>query len=422
MADAARWLARHLERIGFDHAAIRPTAGHAVVTADWLHAPGAPTLLVYAHYDVQPPDPVAAWRSPPFVLTQRDDRLYGRGVSDDKGPMLVALTALAALIATGTLGVNVRLLLEGEEEIGSASLDDFVAANPDLLAADWVLSADGARWRPDLPTLIVGSRGICALEVTVRGAAKDLHSGRHGGMVPNPIQALARLLAGLHDADGRVAVPGFWDTVRPVTETARRELAAIPFDAAAYAASVGLREPAAVDRGSALERNWLLPTLELNGIFGGYAGPGGKTVIPASAGAKITCRLVPDQDPHSIARLIAADLRARASPDVSVEAAIQPGQAHPYAIDPSHPGLSLASDVLADLAGAPPLRVRMGATLPICGIFRRRLGLDTVAFSFATSDEDYHAPNEFFRLSSWREGSRAWVAYFERAARLPGER
>jgi acetylornithine deacetylase/succinyl-diaminopimelate desuccinylase-like protein len=417
MGQAADWLVRHLRSLGFDHVATRATGGHPVVTADWLHAPpGAPTLLVYGHYDVQPPDPLDLWASPPFVPTERDGRLYARGVSDDKGPVLVALTAAAALIATGTLRVNLRLLLEGEEEVGSANLDPFVTAHAGELAADWVLSADGARWRADLPTLIVATRGICALEVTVRGAAKDLHSGRHGGMAPNPIQHLARLLAGLHDETGRVAVPGFYDRARPVTAEQRAQLAAIPFDEAAYAQSIGLNRAAGQPGTSALERNWLLPTLELNGITGGYAGPGGKTVIPAAASAKLTCRLVADQEPEEIAHLIAQDLRRRAADDVSVDVAIQPGHAHPSAIDPDHPGLVLAGRVLDELYGVAPLHTRMGATLPICGIFRRRLGLDTVAFSFATSDEDYHAPNEFFRLSSWDEGLRGWVDYLTRVS------
>jgi acetylornithine deacetylase/succinyl-diaminopimelate desuccinylase-like protein len=413
MQEAAAFLARHLTAIGLEHTTIRATDGHPVVIADWLHAPGAPTLLVYAHYDVQPPDPVAEWHTPPFTPTIRDDRLYARGAADDKGPMMVALTAIAARLATGTLPVNLRLLIEGEEECGSAHLDAFVAANPELLQADWVVSADGARWRVDLPTSTIASRGMCALEVVVTGAARDLHSGRYGGMVANPIAALARLLAGLHDADGHIAVPGFLERVRPV---APETLDAIPFDEAAQAAALGA--PALVGEAgfSALARNWLRPTLELNGIWGGYAGPGRKTVIPATAGAKITCRLVPDQDPVEIADLVAADLRRRAPPGTSVQVTIHEGRAYPYVTAPDHVGLALAEQVITELEGRQPLRVRMGATLPVCEIFRRRLGLDTILFSFATADEDYHAPNEFFRLSSWRQGVRAWAILLGRAA------
>ncbi len=411
MADAASFLASHLTAIGLDHATVRPTDGHAVVTADWLHAPGAPTLLVYAHYDVQPPDPVALWASPPFTATIRDDRLYARGASDDKGPMMVALTAIAARIATGTLAVNLKLLIEGEEECGSRNLDAFVAANADRLAADWVLSADGARWRADLPTTTVASRGLCALEVTVKGAGRDLHSGRYGGMVANPVAVLARLLAGLHDETGAIAVPGFLDGVSPATS-----LGAVPFDEAAQAEALGATMLTGEAGYSALQRNWLRPTLEFNGIWGGYAGPGSKTVIPAIAGAKITCRLVPGQDPARVAGLIAADLRHRTPPGVTVDVTIEDHEAMPYAIPGGHAGLALAEAVVAEIEGRVPLRVRMGATLPMCDILRRRLGIDTVMFSFSTADEDYHAPNEFFRLSSWRTGLRAWITLLGRAA------
>lgn len=415
MADAAAFLVRHLTAIGLEHTSIRPTGGHPVVTADWLHAPNSPTLLVYAHYDVQPPDPVAAWHTPPFTPTIRDDRLYARGAADDKGPMMVALTAIAARIATGTMPVNLRLLIEGEEECGSAHLDGFVAEHADELQADWVLSADGARWRVDLPTTTVAGRGLCALEVVVTGAVRDLHSGRYGGMVANPIAALARLLAGLHDADGHIDVPGFMDRVRPVAPAALND---IPFDEAAQAAALGAPALAGEAGYSALARNWLRPTLEFNGIWGGYTGLGSKTVIPARAGAKITCRLVPDQLPAEIAALIAADLRRRTPPGTVVEATVLGGEAFPFAVPENHPALALVEEVVRDTEGRAPLRVRMGATLPVCAILRRRLGLDTILFSFATADEDYHAPNEFFRLSSWRQGLRAWTVLLSRAGQV----
>ena len=416
IAEAARFVADHLTAIGLDHVAICNTGGHPAVMADWLHAPGAPTLLIYGHYDVQPPDPLDAWRTPPFQPTERDGRLYARGVSDDKGPVMVALTAIAALIATGTLRVNLRLLLEGEEEIGSRHLDSFVAANAAALKADWVLSADGAMWRADLPSVTVASRGICALEVTVTGPAKDLHSGRHGGMVVNPLTAMVRLLAGLHDANGAVAVPGFLDRVRPVSAATRAAMVAIPFDEAAYRAVVGAPALGGEAGYSILERNWLRPTLELNGLSGGYTGSGRKTVIPSTAHAKITCRLVPNQDPREIAALIAADLQRRCPEGVTVSAEIHPGLAWPYAARDDHPGLAVADGVLAGLYGQTPLRVRMGATIPIGEIFQRHLGIDTIFFSFSTADEDFHAPNEFFRLSRWEDGLRAWVAYLDRAA------
>jgi acetylornithine deacetylase/succinyl-diaminopimelate desuccinylase-like protein len=421
VARAAAFLCERLTASGLEHAAVRPTEGHPVVTADWLHAPGAPTLLVYGHYDVQPPDPVAAWASPPFSATVRDGRLYGRGVSDDKGPLLVALTAFEALLAaTGRLPVNVKFLVEGEEEMGSANLEPFVAAHAEELRADFVLSADGAMWRADLPTVTVASRGLCALDVTVRGAGKDLHSGRYGGIVANPIQALARLLASLHREDGGVAVEGFYDRVRPLSNAARAEIGAIPFDEAAFLRGLGAPGGAGEAGFSLLERNWVRPTLEFNGISGGYAGAGGKTVIPASAGAKISCRLVPDQDPHAILDAIERHLQAHCPPGVTVETHRHAGVSQPYAIAEDHPALRRAIDVLTELYGQTARPVRMGASIPIGEIFARRLGIDTVFFSFSTADEDYHAPNEFFRLARVWEGIAAWVAFLERTGREHG--
>lgn len=422
IAEAAAFLARRLGDAGLEHAAVRATEGHPVVTADWLHAPGAPTLLVYGHYDVQPPDPAEAWTSPPFIATIRNERVYARGVSDDKGPLTVAITAIEALLAaTGKLPVNIKVLVEGEEEMGSANLEPFVVAHADELRADFVLSADGAMWRADLPTVTVASRGLCALDVTVRGAAKDLHSGRYGGAVANPIQALARLLASLHRDDGAVAIEGFYDRVRLLSHSARADIAAIPFDEAAYLASIGGMPGAGEAGWSLLERNWVRPTLEFNGIAGGYAGAGRKTVIPATATAKISCRLVPDQDPRAILDLIARHLERHCPPGVSLAIDRHKGVSYPSMIAEDHPGLGLAMQVLAELYGQTARPVRMGASIPIGEIFARCLGIDTVFFSFSTADEDYHAPNEFFRLARLWEGVRAWIMYLERVERTASD-
>jgi acetylornithine deacetylase/succinyl-diaminopimelate desuccinylase-like protein len=412
MARGAAFVAEEMRGSGLEHVALRETGGHPVVTGDWLHAPGAPTILIYGHYDVQPPDPVEKWLSHPFEPVLRDGRLYGRGASDDKGPVIVALSAIAAFLRTaGRLPVNVKLLIEGEEEIGSAHLDAFVAAQAADLAADFVLSADGATWRVDLPTVAVASRGICALEVTVTGAAKDLHSGRHGGSAPNPLQAISRLLAGLHDEQGAVAVEGFYETVLPPSAEERRAMTDIPFDEAGYLASIGARESVGEAGWTMLERNWLRPTLELNGIWGGYSGPGSKTVIPSEAHAKITCRLVPDQEPGAILDCIERHLRRSCPKGVALAVTREPGGAFPVAVAADHPGLRLAMRVLEETYGRAALPVRMGATVPIGGIFKQRLGIDTVFFSFATSDEDYHAPNEFFRVARLRDGVAAWIRY-----------
>jgi acetylornithine deacetylase/succinyl-diaminopimelate desuccinylase-like protein len=420
MARGATFLAEHMTSCGLENVAICPTAGHPVVMADWLHAPGQPTILIYGHYDVQPPDPIEKWHGKPFEPEFRDGRLYGRGASDDKGPVIVALSAIAAFLqSTGTLPVNVKLLIEGEEEIGSAHLDAFVADHAAALAADFVLSADGATWRVDQPTVAIASRGICALELTVMGAHKDLHSGRHGGAVANPLQALSRLLAGLHDDKGAVAVEGFYQSVHTPSAEERRALREVPFDEVAYLQSLGLQEGAGEAGWTTLERNWLRPTLELNGIWGGYSGPGSKTVIPSEAHAKITCRLVPDQEPSAVLDAIERHLHRHCPKGVSLAVKREEGGALPVAVAPAHLGVRLAMQVLEEIYHCPALPVRMGATIPIGGIFKHRLGIDTVFFSFATSDEDYHAPNEFFRVARLRDGVRAWIRYFSLLKQFP---
>jgi acetylornithine deacetylase/succinyl-diaminopimelate desuccinylase-like protein len=411
---AAGWVADRLRAAGLERVRAQPTAGHPVVTAEWLHAPGAPTLLVYGHYDVQPPDPLEAWASPPFEPAVRDGRIYGRGVSDDKGPVLIPIAvAEACLRTTGRLPVNLRFLIEGEEESSSPSLPAFLSDHAGELVADWVLSADGAMWRPDVPSVTVAGRGLVALEFSVLGAAKDLHSGRHGGSAPNPLHGLARLVASLHDEQGRVAVAGFYDDVRELDAATRAEIQGLAFDEAAYLAAIGARPGGGEAGFGLLERQWLRPTLDVNGLWGGYQGAGGKTVIPAAAHAKLSCRLVPDQDPAAIGAAIADHLRRRCPAGFRLEVAPPEDGARAYAIPADHPGLRLAERVLGEIYGRPALRVRMGATLPICDHFRRRLGQETVFFSFATADEDYHAPNEFFRLQRFEEGLRAWLRYWQ---------
>ena len=406
----SRFVAARLREAGLGDVEIHPTPGHPVVTAAWRGAPGRPTVLVYGHYDVQPPDPLSEWRSPPFAPEIRDGRLYARGAADDKGPMLIPIAVAEAFLRLeNALPVNMVFVFEGEEEVSSTHLAAFVQANKQRLAADFVLSADGAHWRTDLPSVITGSRGICALEVTVQGPGKDLHSGRHGGAVCNPVQALVQLLAGLHHPDGSVAVPGFYDGLDSVSPEERAAIAAIPFDEAAYLAEVGASEGAGEAGYTLLQRNWLRPTLEFNGISGGYSGPGKKTVIPSRASAKITCRLVPGQSPERIAALVCAHLEAHAPKGARVSARPEQGGARAYAVPGDHPALAASEDVLESVFGIRPVRVRMGATVPIGDIFREALGIDTVFFSFATADEDYHAPNEFFRLSSYAQGMTAWA-------------
>jgi acetylornithine deacetylase/succinyl-diaminopimelate desuccinylase-like protein len=375
-------------------------------------------VLIYGHYDVQPEDPLEQWASPPFRPTLRDGRLYARGASDDKGPMLIPIKVAEAFFAIqGRLPINVKFMIEGEEEIGSRHLEAFVAQHKDLLAADVVISADGAMWRIDEPSLTVANRGLAGLELTLKGPGKDLHSGRHGGSVANPLHAMARLIASLHQPDGRVAVAGFYDRVLALSPAERAEIAALPFDEAAYLAQVGASAAVGEPGYTTLERQWTRPTLEVNGMWGGYQGPGGKTIVPSEAHAKITCRLVPDQDPDEIVRMVRHHLEAHVPPGTRLT--ILPGgeRSRSASIRRDHKVLKAAEAALTDTYGKAPLIVRMGGTLPVAEIFQRLMGLDTVYFSFSTGDEDFHAPNEFFRVHRLHEGLAAWARLWERLGR-----
>ncbi len=414
MKAAGKWVADQLAAAGPFSVRTIATKGNPVVYGEWLGAPGKPTVLVYGHYDVQPADPIEKWHSPPFAPAVRDGKLYARGVSDDKGPMLIPIkVAEAYLAAAGALPVNVKFMFEGEEEIGSPSLDAFIRDHKKLLAADVVLSADGAMWRIDEPSLTISSRGLAGLEITLTAASKDLHSGRHGGSVANPLHAMAQLIAGLHEPNGRVAVAGFYDRVVELTPAERAELAALPFDEAKYLNQVGAPAAFGEPGYSTFERQWTRPTLEVNGMWGGYQGPGGKTVIPSEAHAKLTCRLVPHQDPEEIVALVSRHLEAHVP--LGTRLAVRPGDhgARAAHIDADHFALRAAGEALRAVYGVKPLVVRMGGTVLISELFQRHMGLDTVFFSFSTADEDYHAPNEFFRVHRLHEGLEAWARVWE---------
>lgn len=418
---AAGWVAAELAAAGPLAARTIPTAGNPVVYGEWLGAPGRPTILVYGHYDVQPPDPIERWHSPPWTPTVRDGRLYARGVSDDKGPMLIPIAVAEAFFATaGCLPVNVKFMFEGEEEIGSRHLDVFVRQHAALLAADVVISADGAMWRISEPSLTVSSRGLCGLELTLTAAAKDLHSGRHGGGVANPLHAMAELIASLHDSNGRVAVAGFYDDVRELSGAERAAMAALPYDEQAYLAQVGAPSAFGEPGYTTLERQWTRPTLEVNGLWGGYQGPGQKTVIPREAHAKITCRLVSDQDPVQVAGRVARHLEAHVPPGTRLSLSLAEYGSRAAHIRSDHFALTAAAAALQATYGVRPLVVRMGGTVPIAELFQRHMGLDTVFFSFSTADEDFHAPNEFFRLHRLHEGLEAWARYWEILGKVRG--
>lgn len=396
VARAAEWVAARLSAAGLPDARVNGTPGHPVVTASWTDAPGAPTVLVYGHYDVQPPDPLERWDSPPFEPTERDGKLFARGVSDDKAPMLIPIRVAEAFLQTrGTLPLNVKFLFEGEEEVGSPHLVAFVREHAAQLRADFVLSADGGMWRADLPTLTVSACGLAALEFTVRGPGKDLHSGRHGGAVHNPLHAIARMIASLHGEDGRVSVEGFYDGVWPIPPDIRADTAALPFIDEAYLGDTDAPGTFGEPGYSTLERQWYRPTLELNGLWGGYTGEGSKTVLPSEAHAKITCRLVPGQDPAVVRGLIQTHLQRYTPAGVTVTFQKSEHGAPAYRIPPEHVGLRVAHEALRSVYGLDPLMVGMGGSIPICDTFRDALGMDTVFFSFAVGDENIHAPNEF---------------------------
>ncbi len=420
MAEAAALLEARLTRIGMGNVQRLSAGGHDSVYASWLGAPGKPTILVYGHYDVQPPDPLELWETPPFTPTIRDGRIHARGASDDKSPLWIAVSAIEAWLAvTGGLPINVKLLLEGEEEVGSRSLPAIMEAHRDLLAADVLVSADGGRWRPGTPTINTNSRGITALELTVRTAGTDLHSGRYGGPVGNAAMVLARLLATLHDAQNRIAVAGFFDGLQRPSNADYASMEALGFDEAAFFTEIGAK-PGAIEPGARLlESLWLRPTLEVNGLWGGYQGPGGKTVIPAAAHAKITCRLGPGQNPEKVSAAVDAHLRAHLPAWAELTVDHERKGTPAYAVPEDDRFLLAVERVIASVHGQKPLRVGVGGTLPISAMAKERLGLETVMLSYAIADERIHAPNEFFRLSSFDDGLVAWARLLPELAGLP---
>jgi acetylornithine deacetylase/succinyl-diaminopimelate desuccinylase-like protein len=411
MRATAEWLAAQL---AFAGGRVEETAGFPVVRGEWLDAPGAPTVLVYGHYDVQPTGDLAEWSTPPFEMVTDGDVVRGRGVSDDKGPVLLVLKMAQAMVAQrGGLPLNVKFLFEGEEEIGSPHLPGYLRAHAVELAADLVISADGAMWRPTEPSLSIASKGLVSMDVVVTAASEDLHSGRYGGTVANPVHALATVLASLHRADGGVAVEGFYDGVPELSPERRAEIAAVGFDEEEYRATVGV--PALFGEAglSTLERLWERPTLEVNGITAG----GKYTVIPHRAVGHLSCRLVGRQDPDRVAAAITAHVAALDVPGVRVEVRVDEGRVPAYRIEPDHPAIAAASEALHEVyPDQEALLAVIAGTLPATALFEETLGAKTLFFSFATADEHAHAPNEFLRIRRIDEGMRAWEALWTRLA------
>lgn len=406
---AAHWVTDRLTAAGLEHVQVLPTGGHPVVYGEWLHAPGKPTVMIYGHFDTQPADPLDLWTSPPFEPEVRNNRVYARGASDDKGNMLIPILAVEALLqAEGALPVNVKFFLEGQEEIGSPQLSTLIASQRNLLACDLVLSADGGQFSEEQPALMIAFKGLAGMQIDVRGARTDLHSGLYGGAVANPIHALVFLLDSMRSPEGKILVEGFYDAVVPLSAEDRSAIAAIPFDEKTYKEAIGVDALVAEPGYTPQEQVAGRPTLEINGIWGGFQGEGIKTVLPNEAHAKITCRLVANQDPATIIDLITRHVERYTPPGVRVTVSPLPGVAKPYLIPVDHWGNQAAEAVHTEMYGKAPYVMRIGGSIPVCELFLDLLGAYTVNFAFALLDEQQHAPDEFFRLSSFRRGQEAY--------------
>jgi len=415
---AAEWLAAELRRIGAQRVEVSETGGHPIVVAERVEDPALPTIVVYGHYDVQPGDPLDLWKTSPFEPIVRDGRMLGRGSADDKGQILIHLAALEALLSTrGKLPVNVKYLFEGEEESSSVNLERWMAANPERCSGDAVIISDSGFFDGNRPALTVGLRGITYMQVDVRNSDVDLHSGSYGGAVINPANALASMIASLHDENRHVTVPGFYDDVVELTPDDRAALAALPFDEANYLAGIDAKATQGEAGFSTVERRGARPTLDVNGIWGGFTGDGSKTIIPAHAHAKISCRLVTAQDPARIALQVEAALKAAAPRGLQVEVQ-NLGNGYPFLTPLGDPYLSAAASALKETFGADPLYIREGGSIPIAALFQRELSLPVVLLGFTPPDDNAHAPNESMDLGNFEGGIRTVIRALDAIAAL----
>jgi acetylornithine deacetylase/succinyl-diaminopimelate desuccinylase-like protein len=404
---AAAWLADDLATAGLQHVAIEGTGGHPIVYGDWLAAGDAPTVLVYGHYDVQPADPLELWETPPFEPVVRGDRMFGRGAEDNKSCVQMHVRAIEALLATrGRLPVNVKLVFEGEEESGSPHLDAWLVTNRGRLAADVAVISDTDFFEGNRPAICLGVRGVLSFEIDVRGPNRDLHSGAYGGAVQNPIDALCAIIAAFKDPDGRVAVPGFYDDVVDLEPAEQAAMAALPFDEDAYRESLGVSELFGEPPYTTVERKTGRPTLDANGIWGGYSGDGPKMIVPADAHAKLSCRLVPRQAPQRVFDQIQSFVAELAPPGVEVTIrSVADGRPSSTPID--HPATQAAARAIEATFGVAPLYYRAGGSVPVTASFGDLLGLPVVLLGFAPPDSQAHAPNEFMDLNNFETGIRA---------------
>jgi len=402
---AAEWVADTMRGIGLEHVQIMPTAGHPVVYADWLHAPGKPTTLIYGHYDVQPPEPLDLWITGPFDPTVRNGELYARGAVDDKGQVFMHLKALEAHLKTqGSLPVNVKLLIEGEEEIGSPNLDPFIAKHQDMLKAGVVVISDTAMIAKGAPGITHGLRGMVYFQIDVEGTKSDLHSGSFGGAVINPAFALAQILSQLKDGNGRITIPGFYDDVRKLPTEERRAMTRLPFSEKKFQKEIGAPALFGEKGFTTLERLWARPTLEINGLYSGFIGEGAKTVLPGRAMAKVSMRLVPNQDPAKIARLFTQHVKRIFPKTVRLKMTEISGRGTPWLAPTDHPAMQALAQAIQKGFGKKPVFTRTGGTIAVVATFTRLLKAPSLLMGIGLPDENAHAPNEKLNLNNLHHG------------------
>jgi len=417
---AAEFVRDWLAGAGLEHTRLIEKSGaHPLVCADWLHADGRPTVLLYGHYDVQPPDPIEEWISPPFEPTVRDGNLYARGAADDKGQLFILMEAVAQLLRLndGQLPVNLKFIIEGEEESGGGHIEEYVAAHVGELRADAAVICDTAMFAPGIPSLTTGLRGIIYGEILAQGAASDLHSGDYGGAAPNPLEALAQIVAALKSPDGRILIPGIYDDVLPPSPAEFETWKKLPFDEEVFRRNeVGSKELAGEPGFGVLTRVWARPTLEVHGFRGGYTGEGAKTVIPAKASAKISLRLVPNQNPERVQKQLEDAIRTACPPGIQAEFRLY-SSSPAWSIDPENPFLAAAADAMEAVFGRQTAYIRCGGSIPIVGILSKTLSLPCVLAGFGLPDDRIHAPNEKLHILNYLEGIKSMVQYFNQLGR-----
>lgn len=419
MQRTAEWVAERMKRAGIPEIRIAQSAGHPAVLGRWHVSEDQPTILIYGHYDVQPEEPIELWNTPPFEPTIDGDLIYGRGSSDMKGSLLTVIQGVEASAKAngGVPPINVSFIFEGEEEIGSPNLVQILRENQDMLAADVIINADGGQYSQDTPSMSIGLKGIAGMQVNLTTADSDLHSGEYGAYVPNAVQVLTKLAATFHDADGKVMVEGFYDKVRDLTQDDRDEMAELAVDAAAVKKEVGNTDFFGEPEYTLRERNWGRPTLDLNGIWGGFQGDGSKTVTPAQAHLKITCRLVADQDPDEIRELVVAHVNKHVGSRATVDFEFKKGKARAYVFDRNHPVYSAVKETLGELYGKEPVLVRSGGSVPATGLFQDELGLPTITLGWSLPGSNAHAPNEWYTISDHLRGREAYALLLDKLAK-----